>query len=313
VVRRFPPGSEWLHAKLYTGPATADQVLRDVVRPVVAEALHSGAADGWFFVRYGDPDWHLRLRLHGSPQRLHEEVLPALQTAAAPWLDDGRIWRVQLDTYEREVERYGGGAGVVLAEQLFQADSEAALALADRLAEDARGELRWRLAVAGMDLLLIDLGLDLDTRRAVLRRVREAFAQEFRADVALRRQLGEKFRTEGKTLQALLDPAGGVEGALASALAILRRRSQSLAPVAAKLRACAAAGGLSRSLAELAPSFLHMHANRLFRSAQRAQEMVLYDFLYRLYESRAARPRSQARETPRIVSSPGVEEPVLSV
>jgi hypothetical protein len=48
-------------------------------------------------------------------------------------------------------------------------------------------------------------------------------------------------------------------------------------------------GRLARPLADLAASFLHMHANRLLRSAQRAQELVLYDFLARLYESRAAR------------------------
>src|SRR5262249_22589613 len=106
VERTFPPGSEWLYAKLYTGTATADRVLSEVVRPVVGAALQSGAADGWFFLRYGDPDWHLRLRFHGAPERLHAEVLPALQAAVAPLLDDGRLWRAQLDTYEREVERY---------------------------------------------------------------------------------------------------------------------------------------------------------------------------------------------------------------
>ena len=82
--RSFPPGSEWLFAKLYSGPATADQVLRDVVRPVVERVLSAGAADRWFFIRYGDPDWHLRLRFHGHPARLGGEVLPALQAAAAP-------------------------------------------------------------------------------------------------------------------------------------------------------------------------------------------------------------------------------------
>ena len=46
---------------------------------------------------------------------------------------------------------------------------------------------------------------------------------------------------------------------------------------------------LSVPLAELAVSYLHMHANRLLRSAHRAQELVLYDFLGRLYESQAAR------------------------
>ena len=114
VRRRFPPGSEWLYAKLYTGPATADDVLTRLAAPVVRSALGSGAADSWFFIRYADPHGHLRLRLHGPPERLHHEVLPHLQKAADPFLDDGSVWRLQLDTYEREVERYGGAAGVFI-------------------------------------------------------------------------------------------------------------------------------------------------------------------------------------------------------
>jgi len=39
----------------------------------------------------------------------------------------------------------------------------------------------------------------------------------------------------------------------------------------------------------VAMSFAHMHVNRLLRSAQRAQELVLYEMLDRLYASRAAR------------------------
>jgi hypothetical protein len=34
-----------------------------------------------------------------------------------------------------------------------------------------------------------------------------------------------------------------------------------------------------------------MHANRLLRSAQREHELVLYDFLSRLYASEARRPK----------------------
>ncbi len=85
IVRSFPPGSEWLYAKLYVGSATADRVLRQVIRPVVGEALGSGAAEGWFFIRYGDPDWHLRLRLWGNPERLRSEVMGQLESALAPF------------------------------------------------------------------------------------------------------------------------------------------------------------------------------------------------------------------------------------
>ena len=113
-------------------------MLREVVRLVTAAAAGSGAADRWFFIRYGDPDWHLRLRFHGRPERLQGEVLPTLQAAAAPLLEDGRLWRLQLDTYEREVERYGGSAGIVLAEKLFHLDSEAVLEMLGLFPEDAR-------------------------------------------------------------------------------------------------------------------------------------------------------------------------------
>src|SRR5262249_48600387 len=107
VRRSFPPGSEWLYAKLYSGSSTSDRLLRELVRPVIGEALASGAADQWFFLRYGDPDWHVRVRIHGSPQRLHGEALPALQAAALHAYGDGGLWKIELGTYEREVERYG--------------------------------------------------------------------------------------------------------------------------------------------------------------------------------------------------------------
>jgi thiopeptide-type bacteriocin biosynthesis protein len=295
VQRSFPPGSEWLYAKLYTGPATVDQILRDVVQPIVATVLGTGAADQWFFVRYGDPEWHLRLRIHGQPARLQHEVLPMLQTAAAPLLDDGRLWRIQFDTYEREVERYGGVEAILLAEQVFQADSEAVLALAARLHEDTRGDVRWRLALLGMDLLLCDLGFDMDAKRKVISRMWESFATELHADANLKHQLGSRFRQERKSLEALLRLAPSEDAQIMYGMEILRRRTESLAPVMAELQAAVRAGRLSVPLTELAPSYLHMHANRLLRSAHRAQELVLCAFLARIYESETARARPKKR------------------
>src|SRR5207253_1369387 len=62
VRRTFTPGSDWLYAKLYTGSATADSLLLDVVAPLARELLAADAVDSWFFIRYADPDWHLRVR-----------------------------------------------------------------------------------------------------------------------------------------------------------------------------------------------------------------------------------------------------------
>jgi thiopeptide-type bacteriocin biosynthesis protein len=288
AARRFPPGSEWLYLKLYAGAATADLVLRQAA-PMLAGALAAGAASRWFFIRYGDPDWHLRLRLQGDPGRLLGEVLPQLHHALAPLTGSGQLWRVQLDTYEREIERYGGDGGIGPAERVFHADSEAALAIAGLLAGDAGAELRWRVALLGIDLLFGDLGLTLAEKRDLSHRAREGYQREFGAGGSFQKAIGQRFRQQRASLEALLDPQREPPPQLAGSIQALRQRSAAIGPAAAEIRALAAAGRLSADVPELAMSFAHMHVNRLLRAAPRAQELVLYEMLDRLYRAQAAR------------------------
>jgi lantibiotic biosynthesis protein len=302
VQRSFLPGSEWLYAKLYVGTSSADAVLREVIGPVTREAQASGAVDSWFFIRYADPQWHLRIRLHGDPRRLTTEVLPSLQTAVAPLLQDGRLWRMQLDTYDREIERYGGPAAISLAERLFHADSEAALSILDLLEGDTGADTRWRLAICGIDHLLTDLGLDALGKRTTLTHIRNAFFREFGGGKPLRVQLDMKQRAERRALEALLDPAAG--GDMAPALAILRNRSERNAPLTAELRRLEQARRLTMPVAQIAPSLVHMHVNRLIRSAQRAHELVLYDLLGAVYDSWAIRESKRTTREPHAVTAP---------
>jgi lantibiotic biosynthesis protein len=291
AARRFPPGSEWLYLKLFTGPATADQVLRRIAS-VLTWALTAGGADQWFFLRYGDPDWHLRLRVHGAPNRLLHETLPLLTRVTAPLLEGGELWRVQLDTYEREVERYGGETGIRLAERVFHADSDAVLAVVRELTGDAGAELRWRVALRGVDLLFDDLGLSLEQKRDIAARGRRGYGREFGADGAFQREVSHRYRRERAGLEALLDPHREPPAELAASIRALYQRSDALAPVARELRTAAQAGRLTAGLPELAMSLAHMHVNRMLRSAQRAQELVIYELLGRAYSSQAARPQA---------------------
>src|SRR6185436_17296037 len=292
LTRHFAPGSEWLYAKLYCGTATADQVLREVIHPAAQSIIEEGAADQWHFIRYSDPDHHLRIRFHGEPECLLTKVWPQLQAVLAPLMADRRVWRVQLDTYEREVERYGGAVGIELAEQLFYADSVAVAELLE-LSDtgDAGMDERWRLALCGIDRLLTDLSFDAAGKLEFLQRGRKNFLTEFRADENLNEQLSERYRQERKQLEALLDPQRAAESELAPGLEILQRRSQRIAPIAVALRAAEREGRLTQPWADLTWSYAHMHVNRLLRSAQRAQEMVLYDLLTRLYSAQAAQQR----------------------
>jgi thiopeptide-type bacteriocin biosynthesis protein len=289
------PGSEWLYVKLYSGTATADGVLREVVAPVAREALETGAADRWFFIRYGDPEWHLRVRFHGEPAVLHQQVLPRLEAAAAPLLEDGRLWKVQLDTYQREIGRYGGPEGIEPAEQLFWADSEAVLGIVMLIEGDEGADARWRLAVAGLDRLFTVLGLDLEAKIRVAERLRESFTREFKASLSLKKQIGDRHRKERKPLEELLAASPDGEHPLAPGLEALERGARLAAPAAQELRKREKEKRLTASVEDLATSFAHMHVNRLIRSEGRAHELVLYEFLYRHYNAQAARARAMEK------------------
>lgn len=303
AVRGVAPGSEWLYLKLYSGTATADHVLTDLVAPLVRAARAGGIAERWFFLRYADPHPHLRVRLRGDPRRLHGDTLAAVHAAAAPLLRDGRLWKLQLDTYDRELERYGGDACIELAEAIFEADSDAALAIVELLDPETGADARWRLALLGADRLLVDLGLDLERRTALIRRARARFGAEYHVDVAdpsspahadaagLRRALARRFRGERAALEELLAAPSGAGHPLDPGIALLESRSARLATLVAELHDRLRAGQSTAPLDDLAASFVHMHVNRLLRSAHRAQELVIYDLLLRLYESAPARAR----------------------
>ncbi|HEX8002703.1 MAG TPA: lantibiotic dehydratase [Mycobacteriales bacterium] len=271
----FPPGSEWLTAKLYCGPASADTVLREGVAPFVRSL--GAAADGWFFIRYGDPDNHLRVRITAPPERLWGQVLPAFRHALQPLLDQAVVRRVLIDTYRREVARYGGPEEVRLAERFFGADSEFVLSVLDVAGGDEGLDLRWRLAVAGTDRILADAGLALADRRAIVKAQRDAYVRE-QGDTgeSAKRRSGKLFRDERAALDALLD--GRAESpALRAGLAALDRRSEVGREVLPRVPV--------RSLG----SHVHMHVNRMLRAAQRTQELVVCDLLDRLYAARMAR------------------------
>lgn len=286
----YPLGSEWLYCKLYTGMATTDRVLVGHLTPLLRELQDAGLVQRWFFIRYQDPDWHLRLRFFGTPQLLSGEVMHRLTALLHPLLAIGLLTRVQLDTYAPEYERYGGSTGMRLSEEVFWHDSQAVLTLLPQLVGDSSAQLRWQTTLASMAALLQGLLPDPAHRLQVVQSAHRSFSSEHSVSREASVQIGARFRKERLQLESLLE---GVEQQSAGpTLDALHERSARLQPVIAQLHSCERAGQLSRPLTELAQSYLHMTANRILRSAARAQEVLLYDFLARLYLSQQYRGRA---------------------
>jgi thiopeptide-type bacteriocin biosynthesis protein len=289
--RSFAPGSEWLYLKAYTGTASADRILTDSVGPAIAKLRDNGILDRWFFLRYADPEHHLRLRLHGDPTALREHALPVLTDALAPHLADGTVWRVSTDTYDREVERYGGDAGIELAEQIHTADSDAVLDAIDILDGDMfaaeASDARWKLCLYATDRLLADAGLDIAQRRDWAKAGAAGYRPEYPNASNLDPGIGQRWRRERADVTALLDDTN--EHRYEPARLAFRKRSEELAPLFAQLAGRSARGELSQPYSSLLHSFSHLNAVRLLRSAARTHELILLSFLDRHYASQLAR------------------------
>ena len=285
--RTFAPGSEWLYLKVYTGSASADRILTEAVGPVISGLRAAGVVDHWFFLRYADPGHHLRIRLHGEPEALCSKALPALTDALAPYLDDGTAWGVSVETYQREIERYGGDAGIELAEQIHAADSDAVLEVLGLLDDGDAPDARWKLCTYATDRLLADAGLDLHQRRDWAKEGVAGYRPEYPGAADLESGIGGRWRTERADLTALLDDT--VEHPYDAARDVFRQRSMRIAPLLAELVNRSRSGDLSQPIPELLHSIAHLHAVRLLRSAARTHELVLLGFLDRHYASQLAR------------------------
>ena len=281
--RRFPPGSEWLYANLYGPGASADRVLVEHVGPLARRLHEARLVDRWFFIRYADPGRHLRVRFHGRPRDLLAEVLPALHEATAPALAEGLLYRISLDTYEREVERYGGLEGVELMEQAAEADSDAVI---DVLRHPLSSVARRHLTVASLAGLYADSGLTLQARHACCVQLRTTWA---RGGGSFGAQLGAEERAERGQLAEVVAAIDRDDAE--TPIAPLRQRSAALEPILARLRELDEAGILERPFDDVVCSLAHMGVNRLLKRGANHDELRVHDALARLYEAQIARQR----------------------
>lgn len=148
----LPGASEWLFVKLYGAPTRQADVLTTHL-PHLLEMWDDPPA--WWYVRYRDPEPHLRLRLRlsGSDAR----TLGAAVQRVGTWVSDlrraGLVTRLQLDTYFPETGRFGTGAALEAVESVFVADSAAAVA---ELRYAAKGVVHTQALIA---LSLVDIAV----------------------------------------------------------------------------------------------------------------------------------------------------------
>ncbi|MFP3599283.1 thiopeptide-type bacteriocin biosynthesis protein [Chryseobacterium sp. SIMBA_029] len=270
-IRKYIPGSQWLYAKIYTGVKTADIILEEAIQPLLQHLKKEDLIKKWFFIRYNDPKSHLRIRFELSDTGSFDAVLSQITSSLEKYIHSGEISDFRLDTYDREIERYGG-ACIEDAEFLFWKSSH--LILHEYLHFD--DEEKIIVALFYIDEVLKSLELSMAEKLEWIRISNLAFKKEFHADKNLNSQLDKKYRAFKPGYLKFLE-SEEYEDFRTDILNGITESSEALQRVK---RNCS-----EKELQYFFQSIFHMNINRIFISNQRLFEMIIYDYLYRYYKT----------------------------
>jgi thiopeptide-type bacteriocin biosynthesis protein len=284
---KFTPNSEWLYFKIYGSPKLLEKILIKYILPFIEESLEGTLFEKYFFIRFKDESYHLRIRFYNrditKQGGLQESFISVLQ----PLVANGMIQNIIIDTYNREIERYGSNC-MEESESLFFNDSLCTMRFIKLLEGVDSEKYRLLFALRGIDFLLNDFMLDTIQKCKLLEALNNAYFEEFGALPILLRQLKDKYRFYKNDIFSHMDIFYDKDNDIEEGIGIFKQRSDmNIIPIK-KLLVSFNTSDFEKDLTNFLSSHIHMFVNRLFIVKQRKFELVIYHFLHNYYKSRLA-------------------------
>lgn len=265
----FLPGEGYLTVKIYGGAHQLEAlILRAPI--LLISRLQKCTIQHWHFVRYGDPDTHVRFRLCGDFKDLQ---LGKLNDIFRDLRNEFGFSRIALDGHQPEIGRYGGRSLMLVAEQVFFLDSVAAVGVLASQPIQEQDSLRDCILVRITLRLIKSLGRDLNDCLNLCNHLLTHYGVPQAVGMihqATRSALvGWAKSWMSVSLEDYLEPA---------VIRALDSRDHTAAMYSAKLRS-----DLNDETYRLlcAGSVVHMQVNRYSHSGERGSELVIYELIRR--------------------------------
>lgn len=292
VPRSVTPSTEWLYFKIYAGAATVEKLIGERLPVLLEEWKKDHLINSFFFLRLTDPDYHLRLRVKPTDYAAIGAILKSFNAFFSPELESGFIQKIQIDTYRREVERYGGPL-VVPSEELFCIDSELVVQLKNILVAEVNKDYEWLLMFKVITVYLEVFGLKGKEAMEFIRERSATFSHIFNTNKLQKRSLIQRYLNSQQPLEQMMNQIG-------TPFTDQLLLHQTVENFRASLEAWFGKYLAHEQQAiriELLRSYLHMFILRFASGKNKLYEHVLFFFLERYYLQQNQR-RNQ------VVSSP---------
>lgn len=278
VKRKFILGSEWGYCKLYTGTKNADMLLVNNILPLMLNLEKEGLIDKWFYIRYIDREFHIRLRFHLTDLINIGTVIKIIYSEFKPLIICRRLSSLVYDTYSRELERYGDKT-YEQTETIFYYDSLFLLQIMHKIfnTNAEKSKLRLMIALVCVDEFFDVISLNITNRILFSEQMRNNLREEFGfTNKASTMQFDKKYRYYKSDIEYYLSKESFPD----DIEKLLAERKKIMINLFSKLQYT-----LTIQIENYIASVIHMTMNRLFVSSNKIYEMLVYDFLFRYYNT----------------------------
>lgn len=126
----------WLYFKIYINQVQAKPLLTQYLEPFLEDLFKEQIIKNFFFIKYADPEYHIRLRLQITEPDMISIALQKFRKWFNLLQKNWISFEYNIAQYEREIERYGGSSLIEYAEQYFCYDSQLVIALLQETGKD---------------------------------------------------------------------------------------------------------------------------------------------------------------------------------
>ena len=272
--RDFCLGSQWLYYKIYTGVKTTDYILLEKLQPIISNFKNEKIIQKWFFIRYRDSDEHLRIRFFVNNPNNLLNIIKAFYPVFNELLEKNLVWKIQTDTYKRELERYGVTT-MADSEFIFWKDTEMILQYLEIKPYFSKEETPILFSLYSIDSFLNSFQLSNQDKLSLLDNLQISFKKEFEIEKEQKKEMDRSYRLLYPKIKLLFSDSDE----FADILTIVNSKLNEIQSTIIKIQS-----EIQIPLNSFLSSHIHMMINRQYTSKQRFYELLIYDYLFRYYK-----------------------------
>jgi len=276
INRSYMPGSEWTFFKVYCGINLSDRILTELILPFIKNLYNNKFIDKWFFIRFRDPRYHIRLRL-----LLNTNYKGNIISDFNIYLNSSDfkdlVHDLKIDTYTRELERYGQ-LNIENSETFFFHDSNFVADLIDILKHDEFEFWRQVVAIKSVNQILDFAGYTLKEKLKFCDEAMLTFFNEFDIDrLKFKKTLTAKYKIiSDKLMKNDLHDEKDISEKITH---LMNQRGDGIKTCLNKIFELRSKNRLGTDIDSLMRSYIHIFLNRLFPTDQRLIELFTYDLV----------------------------------